>query len=747
MKEGKKPGSVKFNLVEKLAFRRLIAAFQAAPLLRHFDSALPIRIETDASKDGMAGILSQPDEQGTWHPIAFWSRKFTGAELNWAIPDKELFAIVHSFNHWRQYTEGAMHQIEVLSDHANLQGFMKQPKLNGRQARWLISLMPFDFVIKHQKGKANPADAPTRRYGNQTMLQSDNDDIIAPIHRRMVAVQSLRTEGQDDYKLEPGDALLELCNCEDHLQQEVICQDDLRRLTNDHSTPRALIECATQKENVYEHETTEDLKSFIKRIQTEDIEAQRRIAAVKQDATGQKYWNIDSEDLLRFKGKLFVPNAERLRNRLISIYHDEPLAGHFGRNRTEALLRQKFHWTNLQNDVESYIKECPICQGTAAPRHRPYGKLNSLPQPSRPFSELSMDFITGLPTVLYGTNPVDSILVIVDRFSKWSLFFPVSTTITAAELAELFHREVELKFGPPNGIISDRGPVFTSKFWGKLCYITKIKQRLSTAFHAQTDGQTERMNQVLERYLRCFVNEEQNNWATLLREAEFAMNRATNASLSKSPFEILLGYNPDFHIRAEDGTTGGEIPAVTARVQKLSDLRERLKEQWRKASETQAKHYNKHHKELTLEKGQLVGLSTKNLKLKVPSKKLAPTFIGPFRVLGAVGSQAYRLALPTKYDRIHNVFHVSYLEPWNRAKHDQSLPMPELEDDDEWEVEEVKDNRIIRNEQYYLVKWKDWPSEYNQWVHTDDMTNAQEAIQKYKKRIATINRRKGAGKA
>jgi hypothetical protein len=118
-------------------------------LLRHFDYRQPIRIETDASKDGMAGIMSQPDPKGIWHPITVWSRKFTGAELNYLTPDQELYAIIHSFKHWRHYLEGTTHTIKVLSDHANLQTFMRQPRMNGRQARWCLYLTPFDFLIKH----------------------------------------------------------------------------------------------------------------------------------------------------------------------------------------------------------------------------------------------------------------------------------------------------------------------------------------------------------------------------------------------------------------------------------------------------------------------------------------------------------------------------------------------------------------------------------------------------------------------
>ena len=318
-----------------------------------------------------------------------------------------------------------------------------------------------------------------------------------------------------------------------------------------------------------------------------------------------------------------------------------------------------------------------------------------------------MDFITGLPPALLDEKDVDAILVIVDRFTKYSLFLPVSSTITAAELAELFHRHVELVFGPPEGIVSDRGSLFTSKFWSNLCYLTQIRLRLSTAFHPQTDGQTERMNQTLEHYLRCFTGEEQITWPKLLATAQYACNNAINATISLSPFEALMGYSPDFRQRLEGETSHGEVPAASARIEKLNELRLRLQDYWRKAVESIVKYHNKGHKPIQFNRGNLVGLSTKNLRLK-GNRKLLPRFIGPFRVLQSVGKQAYRLSLPQQYDRIHNVFHVSLLEPWRKPTREdgESLPMPELEDDDEYEVEEVRDEKQIGNEPHFLVKWK-----------------------------------------
>lgn len=148
----------------------------------------------------------------------------------------------------------------------------------------------------------------------------------------------------------------------------------------------------------------------------------------------------------------------------------------------------------MRQDVEEYVQTCLVCQGNAAPRHKPYGQLNPLPQPSRPWKEISMDFITQLPVSQAGTNEYNAILTVVDRYTKMAIFLPVQDTIDAAEMAELLHREVELRYGCPSGIVSDRDSRITSKFWAEICHYSFIKRRMSTAFHPQTDGQTEILN-------------------------------------------------------------------------------------------------------------------------------------------------------------------------------------------------------------------------------------------------------------
>jgi hypothetical protein len=206
-----------------------------------------------------------------------------------------------------------------------------------------------------------------------------------------------------------------------------------------------------------------------------------------------------------------------------------------------------------------------------------------------------------------------------------------------------------------------------------------------------------------------------------------------------SPQEALLGYCPEFRHRIEGDSTLGEVPAVSDRLVKLAELRKKLSLQWQNSVERHAKYYNNNHKAMTFRKGDLVALSTKNLKLKVPNKKLGPKYIGPFRILETIGTQAYRLSLPSQYNRIHNVFPVSLLEPWHLRKGEVAtnfLQMPDLEDEEEWEVEEIKGETAHEGETHYLVKWAGWPAEYNQWV-PEPMVNAPRLVSRFRKRAET----------
>ena len=273
-------------------------------------------------------------------------------------------------------------------------------------------------------------------------------------------------------------------------------------------------------------------------LQESDDEVQR-IRATRELQEGYK----EVDRVLHHQGLPLIP--EIIWTELISRHHDDPLAGHFGIDKTRELVGRKYYWPSLKKDVEAYVKGCDVCLSSKTVRHKPYGNLQALPVPTYQWKNLSMDFVTGLPvSTNWKGETYDSILVIVDRLTKMVHYEPVKVTIDAPGLAEVILDVVVRHHGLPDSIVSDRGSLFTSKFWSSLCYFLGIKRRLSTAFHPQTDGQTERQNSTMEAYLRAFVNFEQNDWARLLPMAEFAYNNAKNASTGHTPFELNCGYHP-----------------------------------------------------------------------------------------------------------------------------------------------------------------------------------------------------------
>ena len=517
-KEGRKGGLFEWPEEAERAMRKLCAAFTTAPLLRYYSPDLSTRLETDASKNGLAAIISQLFEDAQWHPIAFWSRKLTPAERNYETHDQELLAIVAAVKHWRHYIDGLGNQLEILTDHNNLRGFMKVKALNGRQARWAIELAAYDLVIKHRPGKSNPADAPSRRplgagkaQGEDTMLPSLQRTLGMPNHPVRVNVLYGEVNGQPSAEAPLSRELASDPYTRHPLGVGLSFDWEAGTIAPTQRVFRTQARLASVEEAPYKKSSSTMLE-LVKQLQLEDnfvIEKRNRIATLSQRQQGAKrapVWTLDRDQLLRNRGKIYVPQEPSVQRELIRRHHDDALAGHFGEDKTAELISRKYHWTNLKQDVHEYISSCDICQRVRAPRHRPYGEMQALPQPEQPWQEITMDFITGLPPSRRGTSVYDAIWVIVDRYTKMARYIPTTRKLKAAEMADAFIEHIVRHYGIPKGIVSDRGTIFTSEFWSEFCYTARIKRRLSTAFHPQTDGQTERQNQTLEHYLRVYYN-------------------------------------------------------------------------------------------------------------------------------------------------------------------------------------------------------------------------------------------------
>ncbi len=260
-------------------------------------------------------------------------------------------------------------------------------------------------------------------------------------------------------------------------------------------------------------------------------------------------------------GRLYVPQSARAR--VLQWGHESPLTCHPGN-----FLQRRFWWPSIKEDVKVYVEACPVCSQGKATHQRPQGLLHPLPIPHRPWSHLSLDFVTGLPPSQ--GNPV--ILVVVDRFSKAARFISLPKLPSAKETAELIMNHVFRVFGIPLDIVSDRGPQFSSRFWGAFCKLVGGTASLSSGFHPESNGQTERINQDLETTLRCMAANNPTSWATYIIWAEYAHNTLQSSATRLSPFECKFGYSPPLFPEEESQV---DIPSARRFVQ-------RCRQTWRK---------------------------------------------------------------------------------------------------------------------------------------------------------------------
>ena len=502
------------------------------------------------------------------------------------------------------------------------------------------------------------------------------------------------------------------------------------------STSRLLINLVTRGIEPYD-EPSESLTDLIKAAQKVDPFTVQGDWKLTSNRRRSGSWSLRKEGILTKDGKAYIPKDASLRAEIIRLCHDDPHSSHFGAAKTLKLIQRYYYWESMAAEVKEYVLTCDQCQRTKSVRHRPYGELASLPQPGGPWQEISMDFITDLPPSPGDGQYWDSILVIVDRYTKMSLYIAVKKTITAEELATSFLRRVASVFGIPKGIVSDRGSVFTSKFWSALCYHFKIKRRLSTAFHPQTDGQTERQNQTLEHYLRCYTNYRQTDWYDKLPLAEFTYNNSEHSTTKMTPFYALYGYHPNLrlHVQLDEETN---TPEADLRIARVRDERGELKTRWQAAVEAQQRGYNRKHLTMTFAVGDEVMVNAKHIRQLRQSKKLSDKYLGPFKVVTVLGEhkQAYKLELPKGY-RIHPVFHISLLEKYRRRPGFDSIAKPaelDLQNEDFWEVETILAHRDKRIGREYLVRWKDWPPSEDSWEPKENFSN-QKLLRKYDQQV------------
>jgi hypothetical protein len=378
---------------------------------------------------------------------------------------------------------------------------------------------------------------------------------------------------------------------------------------------------------------------------------------------------------LRYKGCLYLSKQSKLKSTVLSKLHATPTAGHSGFTKTYDRVKHSFFWDGMKQDIRNFVAECDVCQRNQRETVKSSGTLQLLSIPPAIWKDISMDFITSLPKS--GNKSI--IMVVVDHLSKYAHFCTLQHPFTASMVAQIFMDQVFKLHGMPHSIVFDHDRTFTSNFWQELFKIQGTELHLSTAYHPQTDGQTEVVNKCLETYLRCFASEKQNQWTQWLPLAEWWYNTSYHTATRMTPFEVVYGQKPPSVLSYLPGAL--KVQAVDLTLTSREAILRTLKENLVMAQNRMKQQADQGRFERQFAEGDQVFLRLqpyKQTSLKAEHcQKLAPKFYGPYTVLKHVGQVAYQLALPS-HSKLHPVFHVSCLKKVIGAKCQIQTNHPEL---------------------------------------------------------------------
>jgi hypothetical protein len=569
---------------------------------------------------------------------------------------------------------------EVYTDHRTLEFFETQRDLSRRQLRWAEALSQYDFDLHYVKGEDNTVADGLSRYPDAV------PDVLA----------------------------------------SAWCLSHIRRVTaNSPDVVAATMEIAPDP----------DLLRSIK----EGYE--------KDEFCVKLLKNVGSVDGARAEGgllyvgsRLVIPRHGKIRELLFHLAHDS--LGHFGPGKSYEALRGSYYWPGMRTELqELYVPSCPDCQRNKSPTTKPTGPLHPLPIPDKRFDSVAIDFIGPLPL----DNGCDSIITFTDRLGGADIRIIASRTdITAPELATLFFDHWYCENGLPLDIISDRDKLFISQFWKALHKLTGVKIKMSTAYHPETDGASERTNKTVNQMLRFHVDRHQKDWVRALPRIRFCIMNTINASTGYTPFHLKSGHSPRILPPlvpspgdASDSDTVTAMELVTQLQQDVMDAQDNLL-----AAKTRQAHYANQHRgdEDVFQVGDLVMLSTKNRRSEYKKKgkkraaKFMPRFDGPYAVTKAFPEKSeYELLIPNARRGTFLGYHSSLLrryhpnDPLLFPDREPARPGPVVihDGDEEYIVECILDEQKVGRGKQYLVRFQGWGPEEDRWLPGREVADLQ----------------------
>ncbi|CAL9221332.1 unnamed protein product [Arabidopsis halleri] len=464
-----------------------------------------------------------------------------------------------------------------------------------------------------------------------------------------------------------------------------------------------------------------DLMQRIKASYDTDFVLKEIVESLKGDPQAKKHFSW-VQGVLRRKSKIVIPADKKLKDDILQWLHCSGSGGHSGRDVTCQRVKGLFWWKGMAKDIHTYIRSCSVCQRCKYETVASPGLLQPLPIPETIWTDISMDFIDGLPPSFGKTV----IFVVVDRLSKAAHFMALTHPYSAVSVAQVFMDQVFKLHGFPKTIVSDRDTVFLSDFWTELFSLQGVSLNYTSAYHPQSDGQTEVVNRCLETYLRCMCSDRPHLWSKWLPLAEFWYNTNYHTAIQMSPYEAVYGQPPPVHLPYLPGES--KVAVVAQCLQDRENMLLLLRFHLLRAQHRMTQNANLHRTERSFEIGDVVYVKLQPYRqhsvVLRSNQKLSPKYFGPYKILDKCGAVAYRLDLPTS-SKIHPVFHVSQLKesvgPVSVSTELPSVHYDALIKEPERVLERKMVNRQGRAATMVLVKWTNLTVEEATWEYLFDL--------------------------
>ncbi|CAG2188088.1 unnamed protein product [Mytilus edulis] len=553
-------------------------------VLNYPDFSKPFILDTDASDTAVGAVLSQLCEDGLERVVAFYSTTHSPQEINYSTTRKELLAVIKSIKHFKHYLYGQ--KFIVRTDHGSLTWLRNFKEPHGQVARWLEFLANYDIQFEYRPG-----------------VHHQNADALS----RYPKVSSIQIQGftaQEVLEAQRADSELEfvIAMLKSHVEKP-----PFSHVSGQSSVIKAYWNMWEQLELV-------------------------------DDVLYRKWFRLETDEISRL-----VMAPKKLRQKILTLAHDDVSGGHLGITKTVQKVRQRFYWVNLQSDVTDWIKSCPICCARKNPPRKNRAEMENI-RVGEPLERVAMDITGPFPITKFKNRYV---LVLMDYFTKWVEAYPIPD-MGSCTVARYFCKEFISRFGVPRIFLSDQGPCFEARLFQQLCDLFGIHKTRTSSYHPMTDGLVEKMNHTLKNVIASYIDEGQTDWDEWLPFALMAIRSSVQETTGMTPNKLMFGREINIPLTLLHEPLPSSPPSHIEYIGKLQDNINKAYDIVRGHMKTQQKrqkvNYDLKQSGKPYKENDLVWLFTPRKK-KGLSPKLQKFWVGPYRIVKKLSDANYMIQL------------------------------------------------------------------------------------------------------